>query len=156
MTYFAPRYPSPLKQNNVDLDIITSKILSHFRGQILGRRFAIWGSSEDNSECESTCNSMKLALRLSSLGASATCHFRHETLMLRNQRISAMTNKLDVVRKADALVVLADSSQYRGISWDPGLLAWLMNSLVIFDAVNCLEKESLRFGSTIYYNDLDR
>lgn len=151
MNHLATQRPTFLKRQPTSLDRVAEQVLSHFKGNLRGKRIAIWGNTENQLCASSKLRTIQLANLLSGQDVEIVCHFEHKMISIWKQRVEFVPNKLEAIRNAHALVVLTDSTDYQGISWDPGRLNWLMESVVIFDVANCLDEAGLRFGSTIYY-----
>ena len=133
-------------------------ITEHFGTNLHGKKFAVWGlttSLEINDACHTP--GMQLIDWLLANGASVCVHAPNvysEGPDTYGGDLEFVSGHWNAARKADALVVLSDSDQYRGA--DAGWLRWHLGQAVIFDAKNCMDAESLNYGSFTYYGVEDQ
>ncbi len=146
------RFKAVPERRSISDHKLMNSILKHFDNNLVGKRIAIWGSDNDETDVRAAVQTLRLAKKLSRFGAHIICHCGIQNISGWNGKIETVTDKADAIQKSDALIVLLPSTQYVGISSDPGMLTWKMNKVVVFDVWGCLDKQSLTYGSAVYYN----
>jgi UDPglucose 6-dehydrogenase len=129
--------------NERQKQVVPDKVLRHYDGDVHGKRIAVWGLAfKPGTDDIREAPSITLIDRLLDGGAEVMVHdpeAMENIQMVFADRISYFDNKYDAIHGADALVVMTDWSEYRGI--DPGVARWHMKSGVVFDGRNCLNRE---------------
>jgi UDP-glucose/GDP-mannose dehydrogenase family, UDP binding domain len=131
---------------------VCDALLSHFRGDLVGRRIAIW-SKELNSATvsESTSNLQAAIERLIAAGASVAIHTSAAGSCdgVKVENVEYCDDKWQAVRNADALLVMSARDEYPGV--EPGMLRWHLKEAVVIDCCNCLDREWMAFGDFDFY-----
>ena len=136
-----------------DVAATINSITAHFGNDLREKRIAVWGltsQSDIHDACESPA--MEVVDWLLSQGARVCVHATDvvsECPDTNGENVEFESGRYDAIRNADALVVVSDDEQYRAV--DAGWLRWNLAQPVIFDTVNCLTSDSLKYGDFAYY-----
>lgn len=133
--------------------ILIEKIDKYFGHDLRGKRIAIWGLAfKPNTDDIREAPSLALIDWLLDRGATVCVHdpvAMPKVRALYGERIEYAQEHWDAVRKADALAIVTEWSQYRRMN--PGTLRWHLSSTAIFDGRNCLDLEDVRTGNFTYF-----
>ncbi len=141
--------------NHRQKDYVFNRIREHYRGDLSGRNFAVWGLSfKPNTDDMREAASRRL---LESLwAAGATTQVYDPKAMEETQRIYGERSDLvfcdsaeAAVQGADALVVMTEWNVFR--SPDFGFLRQQLKAPVIFDGRNVYDPDTLRDEGFDYY-----
>jgi UDPglucose 6-dehydrogenase len=139
--------------NERQKSVIPNKLFAHFRGDVAGKRIAVWGLAfKPGTDDIREAPALVLLDRLLAAGAEVVVHDPEAMDNVRaiyGDRLRYETNKWDAARKANALVVMTDWREYVGV--DPGTLRWYLGDAVIFDGRNCLKRHELAYGDFLHY-----
>jgi len=142
------------KVNKEQKLVLVKKILDHFRGDIKGRNFAVWGLAfKPNTDDMREAPSISIIKKLLELGAKVkeydpgareTAHFHF------NGTIEYSFTDYDALNGADALLVLTEWNEFRNP--DFGLIKSKLKEPVIFDGRNIYEPETMKELGFTYYS----
>lgn len=139
--------------NNKQKEIIFHKILQHFKGDIKGKRIAIWGLSfKPNTDDMREAPSLVVISKLLEAGATVKAYdpVAMEEAHHKIGDIILYANDLyDAANDADALVLMTEWQEFRVINYK--ILAKILKSKVVFDGRNIYEStEMVEEGFTYY------
>ena len=139
--------------NDRQKEIIFKKIESHFKGNLKGKRIAIWGLSfKPNTDDMREAPSLVVISKLLDAGATVKAYdpvAMEETRHKIGDKILYATDPYDATNEADALVLLTEWQEFRSINYK--VLSKVLKSKVVFDGRNIYEaSEMLEEGYTYY------
>jgi UDPglucose 6-dehydrogenase len=146
-------YNSPMKilkvvdeVNKSQKLVIVNKILNHFKNNISGKKFAIWGLSfKPNTDDMREAPSIVIIKELVKLGAKISAY---DPAAINNARfylndiLDYASDQYDALKEADALLILTEWNEFRNPDFD--LIAKLLKSKIIFDGRNVFEPDKMR------------
>lgn len=134
--------------------VMASKVLNHFDGDVRGKRIAVWGLAfKPGTDDIREAPALTLIEELLAKGAEIAAHDPEAMENVREvlgDQVKFCDDKSDALRSADALVVMTNWEEYTGV--DPGTLRWGMNSVVVFDGRNCINRDWFAYGACDYYS----
>lgn len=154
-------YKSPIRilkvvdeVNNSQKLILVNKILSHFKNDIKGKKFAVWGLAfKPNTDDMREAPSIVIIKKLVELGAQVigydpaaienAKYYLKDTLDYTNDQYSALNN-------ADALLILTEWNEFRNPDFDK--IKSLLKSKLIFDGRNIFDPHKMKELGFIYYS----
>jgi UDPglucose 6-dehydrogenase len=137
-------HPSILREvmavNEVQRNRFAERIVSHYDGDLKGRKFAVWGLAfKPNTDDMREAPAVDIISTLTGLGA--TCHAYDpkavevsKTVFAGNNRVAFGSNQYEVLEGADALVLVTEWLSFREPDFER--MKSLMKSLVVFDGRN--------------------
>jgi UDP-glucose/GDP-mannose dehydrogenase family, UDP binding domain len=131
---------------------ICEALFSHFRGDLVDRRIAIWSQEYVSAnECESAIQMRNVIDRLRAAGAQVAVHAAAEPVDdgAGFGDVEYCEDKWQAVRNADALLVMSERDEYPGV--EPGMLRWHLKEAVVIDSCNCLDRDWMAFGDFDFY-----
>ena len=140
--------------NDMQRDVFTRKIVSHFNGKIDGLTIALWGLSfKPNTDDIREAPSIKIAGKLLDGGArlrvfdpTAIDNFKS---IFGKKKIHYAKNAYDAISGADALALITEWNEFRNPDFTK--MKDMMKGAVIFDGRNQYNREELeRIGFTYY------
>jgi UDPglucose 6-dehydrogenase len=139
--------------NERQKEVIPTKVLEHFDGDLTGKRIAVWGLAfKPGTDDIREAPALTLIQSLLDAGAKVAVHDPEATENVKelfDDQLEYCDEKYDAVRRADALVVMTDWAEYVGA--DPGVLRWHMKSPVVFDGRNCFNRDWFALASFDLY-----
>jgi UDPglucose 6-dehydrogenase len=130
--------------------VLVHKVNKHYKNDIKGKHFAIWGLSfKPKTDDMREAPSLVIIGELLKAGATVTAYDPvaiHETQKVLGNKINYAENELDALNGADALLVVTEWSEFR--SPDFNVIKSKLKQPVIFDGRNVYdvkEMESLGF-----------
>jgi UDPglucose 6-dehydrogenase len=140
--------------NDRQKEIIFDKINSHFKGQLKGKRIAIWGLSfKPNTDDMREAPSLVVISKLLEAGATVKAYdpvAMEETKHKIGNSIIYAIDPYDTALDADALVLMTEWQEFRTLDYD--ILSKTLKSKVIFDGRNIYEPNELQEEGFIYYS----
>lgn len=145
--------PAVEQVNEAQKKVLVEKVLRHFRGDVKGRRFCMWGLAfKPKTDDMREAPSVVIAEALLAAGA-AICAFdpeaMKETRRILGDRIEYAESALDAARGADALLLVTEWSEFRQVDLEE--LRGLMKSPVLFDGRNIWDPARLRQSGFVYH-----
>lgn len=156
------------KDNNSELKILTvvdavnkdqkkvlvEKLLNHYKGDVKGKKFAIWGLAfKPNTDDMREAPSITIINMLLEKGATISAYdpAAHETSeYFFKDKISYAENEYDALKNADALLILTEWNEFRNP--DLGFIKRNVKDKVIFDGRNIFAPEKMKEEGLIYYS----
>lgn len=140
--------------NNQQKVIIVKKILSHFKGNIKGKHFAVWGlafkpNTDDMREAPSVYIIRELLAKGATVSAYDPAAMETSKFYLKDT-ITYAENELDTLKNADALLVLTEWNEFRNPDFDE--IKSVLKNLVIFDGRNIYSPEKMSELGFTYYS----
>jgi UDPglucose 6-dehydrogenase len=139
--------------NDRQKEVLFSKIARHFKGDLKGKRFAIWGLSfKPNTDDMREAPVLVIINKLLEAGASLIAYdpvAMDESVRKIGNAIEYARDQYDALIDADALLLITEWNEFRTLNYK--VLAKLMKNRVIFDGRNLYERSEMEeFGFTYY------
>jgi len=141
------------KANEYQKDIIFNKIIKHFKGNLRGRAFAVWGLSfkpktDDIREASSIVLINKLLQAEAKIKAYDPAAM-NETKLLLGNKIGYANDPYEALIDAEAMVLMTEWSEFHLPDFTK--MAGLMKSKVIFDGRNIYDPAELKRQGYVYF-----
>lgn len=142
------------KINNAQKKVLLSKILSHFKNNIKGKHFAVWGlafkpHTDDMREAPSIVIINGLIERGASVSAYDPAAMETAKLIIKD-RVRYAENEYDVLNDADALLIITEWGEFRNPDYE--VLKSKLKNRLIFDGRNILSIEKVKENKFTYYS----
>ncbi len=139
--------------NNRQKSVLYSKIHSHFKGNLKGKNFAIWGLSfKPNTDDMREAPVLDVIGKLLNAGARIKAYdpaAMKEAKRLLGNKIDYAKNQYDALIDSDALVVITEWPEFRVPNFK--VMEKLLKNKLIFDGRNIYDPlEMKEFGFTYY------
>lgn len=140
--------------NDRQKEIIFNKINTHFKGDLKGKRIAIWGLSfKPNTDDMREAPSLVVISKLLEAGATVNAYdpvAMKEAHHKLGDKIIYANDLYDAANDADALVLMTEWQEFRVINYK--ILAKIMKSKVVFDGRNIYESSEMAEEGFAYYS----
>jgi UDPglucose 6-dehydrogenase len=139
----------------VQKEVLLAKIHKHFKGQLAGRTFAVWGLAfKPNTDDMREASSRRLLLQLWDAGARVRAYdpeARQEAARVFGGRddLVLCDSAAAALQGADALVVVTEWKQFR--SPDFAALKAALGDVVVFDGRNLYDPAEVEAAGLAYY-----
>ena len=148
---------SVMKVNEIQKKLLVEKVKKYFKGDIKGKKFAIWGLAfKPETDDIREAPSLYVIDELLKEGASVVA-FDPEALKnvkaLLGDKIGYAENQYDALKDADALLIVTEWSVFRTPDFD--LLENQLKNKVIFDGRNLYDLQKM-IDCGFYYNSIGR
>jgi len=148
---------SVMKVNEIQKKSLVEKVKKYFKGDIKGKKFAIWGLAfKPETDDVREAPSLYVIEELLKEGASVTA-FDPEAMnnvkTLLGDKISYAANQYDALIGADALLIVTEWSVFRTPDFE--LLENQLKNKVIFDGRNLYDLQKM-IDCGFYYNSIGR
>ena len=146
------------KVNHEQKTILFPKIKNFFKGELKGKKIAIWGLSfKPDTDDIREAPSRYMIERLLNAGANVVAHDpeamdNFKSLSIGKQ-MSFVTNEYDALDGADALLICTEWSLFRNPDFEK--MKSFMNDAVIFDGRNLFDVEDMN-AKGFYYSSIGR
>ena len=139
--------------NNRQKSVLYSKIHSHFKGNLKGKSFAIWGLSfKPNTDDMREAPVLDVIGKLLNAGARIKAYdpaAMKEAKRLLGNKIDYAKDQYDALIDSDALVVITEWSEFRVPNFK--VMEKLLKNKLIFDGRNIYDPSEMKeFGYTYY------
>ncbi len=139
--------------NNRQKEIIFSKVMDHFEGNLKGRRIAVWGLSfKPRTDDMREAPVLVIIEKLLTEGAVVIAYdpvAMDEARRILGDSIEYAKDQYDALVDADALLLVTEWNDFRTLNYK--VLARLMKNKLIFDGRNLYEPSEMEeFGFTYY------
>ena len=146
-----------MKINDIQKNILVSKIKHFFQGDVTGKRIAMWGLAfKPNTDDIREAPSIRIISDLLEAGADVSV-FDPEAMenirQLFGDQIRYASDQYDTLVGADALAIVTEWSVFRTPSF--AVIKELLNAPVIFDGRNLYSLERMQ-EQGFYYNSIGR
>lgn len=139
--------------NNRQKLVLFGKINDHFKGDLKGKRFAIWGLSfKPNTDDIREAPSLVIIENLIKAGASVIAYdpvAMEEARKKLGDAVEFANDQYDALVDADALVLITEWNEFRILNYK--VIERLLKNRLIFDGRNLFEPSEMKeFGFTYY------
>lgn len=139
--------------NNDQKKVMLHKIMHHFKGDIKGKTFAVWGLAfKPNTDDMREAPSLVLIEELITAGARVQAYdpvSSNEAKHLLNTSVVIAEDSMAAVKNADALVLVTEWAEFRLPDWEE--VSNLMKKPVIFDGRNIYQLKEMKEMGFDYY-----
>jgi UDPglucose 6-dehydrogenase len=140
--------------NDRQKEVIFKKIFNHFKGDLKGKKFAIWGLSfKPNTDDMREAPALVVISKLLEAGATVKAYdpaAMHETQRRIGNSIEYATDQYDAALDADALILMTEWQEFRVINFK--VLSRVLKSKIVFDGRNIYEPEEMKENNFTYYS----
>ncbi len=148
---------SVMSVNEIQKKVLVEKVRKYFKGDIKGKKFAIWGLAfKPETDDIREAPSLYIIDELLQDGATLTV-FDPEAMnnvkALVGDKINYAANQYDALKEADALLIVTEWSVFRTPDFD--MLENLLKNKVIFDGRNLYDLQKM-IDCGFYYNSIGR
>ncbi len=139
--------------NNRQKEVLFNKIMGHFKGDIRGRRFAVWGLSfKPRTDDMREASVLVIINKLLEAGASVIAYdpvAMDEARKKLGDIIEYASDQYDALVDADALLLVTEWNDFRTLNYK--VLGKLLKNRLVFDGRNLYEPSEMQeFGFTYY------
>jgi UDPglucose 6-dehydrogenase len=139
--------------NMLQKRLLADKVIAYFKGNVKGRKIALWGLSfKPKTDDMRDAPSLVIIERLLEAGAVIEAFdpvATHETQKIIGDRIGYGIKNQDVLKDAEALLVITEWNEFREPDFDK--IRSLMKSPVIFDGRNIYDGKKLQEKGFQYF-----
>lgn len=132
--------------NNDQKNVLFTKILKQFNGQLKGKTFAIWGLSfKPKTDDMREAPSLVIIENLLKAGANVKAFdpvAMHEAKKMIGEQITYCKDQYDTLIDADALLIATEWPEFRSPNFN--VISKLMKSKTVFDGRNIYDIEEMR------------
>jgi UDPglucose 6-dehydrogenase len=148
---------SVMRVNEMQKKILVEKLKKYFKGDIKGKKFALWGLAfKPETDDIREAPSLYVIEELLAAGATVTA-FDPEAMSnvkaLFKDKINYTENQYDALKDADALLIVTEWSVFRTPDFDK--VGDLLKNKVIFDGRNLYDLQKM-IDCGFYYNSIGR
>lgn len=145
--------PKVEEVNNIQKSILAGKVIDYFGGDLKGKKIAVWGLAfKPRTDDMREAPSIEIINRLLDAGASVEAYdpvAMNEAQKVFGDRIIYGEKNYDVLKGADALVVITEWNEFREPDFDR--LLSFMKTHVIFDGRNIYGAKKLKAKGFDYF-----
>jgi UDPglucose 6-dehydrogenase len=146
------------KVNHQQKTILYPKIKNYFKGDLRGKRIAIWGLSfKPDTDDIREAPALYMIDKLIDAGADVIAHdpeaMENVKALPVGKKISFSDNEYDALKGADALLICTEWGAYRNPDFDK--IKMLLNDPVIFDGRNLFDVHEMNLKG-YYYSSIGR
>ncbi len=140
--------------NESQKGLLYRRVREHFRGELAGKRFAVWGLSfKPNTDDMREAPSLVVIRSLLEAGAKV-CAFDPEAMQEcrehhLGERIEYAENPMDALRGADALILITEWNEFRRPDFDR--VGEMLENRLVFDGRNIYSRKFLEARGFTYY-----
>lgn len=140
--------------NEQQKGVLVEKVLSHFKGRVRGRRFALWGLSfKPRTDDMREAPSRVIITGLLRHGAKVSAYdpeALREAQRIFGNRIETAPSPYEALQGADALIVVTEWNEFRRP--DYAKMKRMMRGRVIFDGRNIYDPQVVARSGFTYYS----
>ena len=133
---------------------IVPRVLEHFGGDVVGKKFALWGLSfKPNTDDMREAPSLTIIEELTAHGATICAYDPEATAATKRMigdKIEYSKRHYEALEGADALIIATEWNKFR--EPDFVYMKELLKNAVIFDGRNLYELDSMREHGFVYYS----
>jgi UDPglucose 6-dehydrogenase len=133
---------------------LVEKIKMHFKGNLIGKHFALWGLAfKPNTDDIREAPALTIIEALTSLGATITAYDPEAMVNAKTQignKIKFANNQYQALHNADALVIATEWNEFRNPDFDK--IKNILNENLIFDGRNLYTDTIHNFKDFTYYS----
>ena len=139
--------------NDAQKEVLFRKVLKHFKGDVKGKTFAMWGLSfKPKTDDMREAPSLVIIDLLRNAGANVVAYdpvAKHEAERILGNTISFSDEMYDTLNGADALLIVTEWPEFRSPEFED--IAKRLNNKVIFDGRNIFDASDLKAQGFDYY-----
>lgn len=142
------------KVNKAQKKVIVDKVLKHYKNDIKGKKFAVWGlafkpNTDDMREAPAVVIINELLANGATVSAYDPAAMETSKFYLKDT-IHYAANEADALNGADALLVLTEWNEFRNPDFD--FIKENLKEPVVFDGRNVYSPEKMKENGFIYYS----
>ncbi len=145
---------SVVEVNKRQIEIFLNKILNHYKGNIKGKHFGLWGLAfKPNTDDVREAPALALIEKLINNGASVTAYdpeAEHNARVVLGEKIKYAGTSYNAVENSDALIIVTEWNEFRNPDLEK--IKSLMKEPVIFDGRNLYDLDTMRENNFTYYS----
>lgn len=143
-----------VRTNESQKKVMFQKVMEHFKGNISGKKFALWGlafkpDTDDVREAPAFTLIDSLLENEAKIVAYDPEAIENTKKVFKN-KIEYANDSLQAVRGCDALIIATEWNEFRNPDFDE--VKKLMNDFVIFDGRNVYDSEKAKRYGFVYYS----
>lgn len=139
--------------NEAQKEVLFNKVKKHFKGDLKGKRFALWGLSfKPKTDDMREAPSLVIIEKLLKEGASVVAYdpvAMHEAQRILGDKISYSTEMYDTINGADALLIITEWPEFRVPNFKE--LDKRLKNKVMFDGRNIFDPVEMKNNGYSYY-----
>lgn len=139
--------------NEAQKEVLFNKVLKHFKGDIKGKKFALWGLSfKPKTDDMREAPSLVIIEKLVQAGASVVAYdpvAMHEAQRMLGNKIVYSTEMYDCLKGADALLIVTEWPEFRSPDFET--ISKALNNKVLFDGRNIFDAADMKKLGFEYY-----
>lgn len=139
--------------NDAQKEVLFRKVLKHFKGDLTGKTFAMWGLSfKPKTDDMREAPSLVIIDLLRNAGASVIAYdpvAKHEAQRILGDAIQFSDEMYDTLNGADALLIVTEWPEFRSPEFND--IATRLKNKVIFDGRNIFDYNDLKAQGFDYY-----
>ena len=143
--------------NDLQKEILSSKILKYFQGDLKGKTIGVWGLAfKPNTDDIREAPALTIISRLLNKGAKIKAYdpeAMENVKSLFGDRIEFSTNEYEAIEGVDALAIITEWNEFRTPDFER--MTQVMNAPVIFDGINIYDVKQTR-DMGFYYDSIGR
>jgi UDPglucose 6-dehydrogenase len=148
---------SVMQVNELQKEILSSKVIKYFDGDLTGKTIGVWGLAfKPNTDDIREAPALTIIERLLSKGAKVKAYdpeAMENVKAIFGDRITFSSNEYDAADDVDALAIVTEWNEFRTPNFEK--LKAIMNAPVIFDGRNVYDVETTR-NMGFYYDSIGR
>ena len=145
---------SVISVNKYQVELFFQKIVNHYKGQISGKHFAVWGLSfKPNTDDVRDAPAISLIKKLLEKGASVSAYdpeAMETSKKILGDKITYAKNSYSALENADSLIIVTEWNEFRTPDFDK--IKNLLNESLIFDGRNLYDPLKMREKQFTYYS----
>jgi len=139
--------------NEAQKEVLFNKVLNHFKGDLKGKKFALWGLSfKPKTDDMREAPSLVIIEKLLKAGASVVAYdpvAMHEAERMLGKTIVYSTEMYDSLKGADALLIVTEWPEFRSPDFE--MMSKALNKKVLFDGRNIFDAGDMKKLGFDYY-----
>ncbi len=139
--------------NDKQKEVLFNKVKTHFKGDIKGKKFALWGLSfKPKTDDMREAPSLVIIEKLLAEGASVVAYdpvAMHEAERMIGKTISYATDMYEALDGADALLIVTEWPEFRVPDFDN--ITKRLKNKVLFDGRNIFDPQDMKKAGYDYY-----
>jgi UDPglucose 6-dehydrogenase len=139
--------------NESQKEVLFNKVKTHFKGDLKGKKFALWGLSfKPKTDDMREAPSLVIIEKLLAEGASVVAYdpvAMHEAERMIGKTITYATDMYDSLNDADALLIVTEWPEFRVPDFDE--LSKRLKQKVLFDGRNIFDTQDMKKLGYSYY-----
>ncbi len=139
--------------NEAQKEVLFNKVLNHFKGDLKGKKFALWGLSfKPKTDDMREAPSLVIIEKLLKAGASVVAYdpvAMHEAERMLGNTIVYSIEMYDCLKGADALLIVTEWPEFRSPDFE--MMSKALNRKVLFDGRNIFDAGDMKKLGFDYY-----